>query len=175
MGVRYEYVEGLSGYEEYVGGRFVTNLIDALAEAEYGSKREVYNKIGISRGTLYSGYKASFLTKKKVLTYALEKLDTAEVVRGMLDDLIYTLNMLVFDAIKALKAQGKEDEAKGIFDYTYKHLDGGEDVDRGGIPRYSQSGRGRITSLNALLVNPLTKFIGCICLIMFIRLFNFKV
>src|SRR5579875_1755147 len=103
MSVSHEYVDGLSDYAEYVSGRFVTNLIEALAEAEHGSKREVYSKIGISRGTLYSGYKISFPTKKKILAYALEKLDTAEVVKSIVDEMIYTKNMLGLDATKPLK------------------------------------------------------------------------
>ncbi|WP_248547184.1 hypothetical protein [Metallosphaera sedula] len=115
------FIDQLSDYAEYIGGGTVNNLLYRL-EDKLGTKRNVFERIGISRGTLYSGYKISFETKKKIVSTALKELDHDKVVKLMIDGIIYTLNMLVLDYIKYLKSKDDNDKIVGIYQYAKDFL-----------------------------------------------------
>ena len=135
-------IDELSDYAEYISSGSINYLINKLAE-KLGSKRKAYEYIGVSRGTLYSGYKMSFETKKKVIIASFAELGTDDVVKVMIDDVLFTLNMLVLDYVKYLKSRGEQEKVTEIYEYVKDFIDDRTKSQIGEIePKVTENERG---------------------------------
>ena len=66
-------------YADLVSVGTLHYLVELMAEKEGVSKREMFERLGISRGTLYQK-SVGIETKEKILTEAFKRLDTDKVV-----------------------------------------------------------------------------------------------
>jgi hypothetical protein len=107
--------ELLSEYTEFIDIGTINYLVDLMSEKEKKSKRQIFEELGISRGTLYQPHIGNKL-KQKIIKEAFKRLDVNIVIKvlyGRMKDLFINFIIDVL-SVSADEIKNDNDLAKFI-------------------------------------------------------------